>query len=104
MTFSPKVVMCAEAMSSDRSDSVPVISDSRPGPVEALDLDDREAVRQRVADLGARRDPEHLGAALWLGALLDHLRQPALARQHVLDQPADALGAAALVLVAVEFA
>jgi hypothetical protein len=31
ITFSPKVVMCAEAMSSDRSDSVPVISDSRPG-------------------------------------------------------------------------
>ena len=31
ITFSPKVVMCAEAMSSERSDSVPVNSESRPG-------------------------------------------------------------------------
>ena len=96
--------MWAEAMSSERSDSAPVISDSRPGrsrPSTSMTVNRLDSVLLMSAR-GSMR--EGLGAALRLGALGDHLRQPALARQHVLDQLADALGAAPLVLVAVELA
>ena len=40
------------------------------GPVEARDLDDGKAVRQRVADVDARLDAEGFRSALRLGALL----------------------------------
>ena len=51
------------------------------GSVEALDLDDREAVGERVADLGARLDPESPGAALAAWRASRSSRAASLARR-----------------------
>ena len=57
-------------------------------PVDALDLDHRETVRQRVVDLDGGFDGEGAERPRPLPGRLDG-RKAHLAAQHVLDQPAD---------------
>ena len=96
--------MWAEAMSSgqvrqDRGDL-----GQQPGPVKAFDLDDGELVGQRIGDVDLRPDSEGPGLALAAGFAGNHFRDMRLARQHVLDHPADRGASPEFVLVVGQFA
>lgn len=74
------------------------------GPVEALDLYDRELVRKPVGNDDGGRNGEGAFLPATLGAGSDHFRQALLAGQNLLDELADIVAASCLILVDRELA
>jgi hypothetical protein len=74
------------------------------GPVEAIDLDHGERVRQSIVDHHLRLDPEGRQLRLRLAFVHDNLGKADIIPQQLLDGLGDFLGASLLILGVIELA